>query len=205
MLFKFEKIQTKFGLKIKDFEISKDKVTFIMGRSGIGKSSALKLLNRTESIQKGNIYYESKNIIHYDPIFLRKEVLLVSQSSYLFLGSIQNNFDKFRKLRGSTPIQSEQMQSYLSLCALDLPLEALSQNLSGGEKHRVYLAIFISFLPKVLLVDEPTAALDEKTGDQLISNIKTFCLNKGIKLIVVTHERTLAEKFGEELIEMEER
>jgi len=204
-MFRVEGIETQFGLKIQDFRVAKEGVTFIIGKSGIGKSISLKLFNRTASVQRGRVYYQDRDITQWDPIQLRREVLLVSQMSYLKLGSIRENFEEFRKFRSEKDLSESEMKNFLSLCSINLEVDTLTQNLSGGEKHRVYIAIFLSFMPKVLLIDEPTAALDEKTGDEVMKSISKFSLENGIKLIVVSHEMSLANKYATEMVEMKER
>jgi putative ABC transport system ATP-binding protein len=72
--------------------------------------------------------------------------------------------------------------------------------MSGGERQRVYIAIFLSFLPKVIMLDEPTSALDKENSTKVIQNIIAFCKEKGIVVIIVSHDNQIVEHFAENII-----
>jgi len=82
-------------IRYPDIKIAKGKTTFIHGQSGCGKSTLLKLINGTISPDSGEILYNDNNIENIDTIRLRREILLVSQSVYLFTGTIEENFIKY--------------------------------------------------------------------------------------------------------------
>ncbi len=90
----------------------------------------------------------------------------------------------------------------LSLCLIDFDLDKDCKNLSGGERHRVFLAICLSFMPSVILLDEPTSALDKETSINLFKNIKNFCKNNFISCISVCHSEELVEMFADEIIRL---
>lgn len=184
-------------------KIQEGKTTFICGDSGCGKSTLLKLFNGTASPLSGSIQYRGENIAEKDMTRLRKEVLLISQSPYLFDASIKENFLEFYRYREEEPPTEAEMLEFLNLCCIDFPLEQDCSRLSGGERQRVFLAIFLSFRPKVLLMDEPTSALDEATGRKVIGSIRDFCRKQGITPVIVSHDLTLAEIYGEEKIILE--
>lgn len=183
-----------------DLSIPADKATFLCGESGVGKSTLLRLLNGTLSPTTGEISYLDKPIEDYDPISLRRDVLLVGQSVYLFDLSIEDNFKEYYSYRDLPAPSVETMQTYLDLCALPLPLDSMCNLLSGGERQRVFLAIHLSLQPKVLLLDEPSSALDEKTAETVLGNIKTHCGTKKITLIVVSHDKGLAARYADDII-----
>lgn len=190
----------KNKIEYPNIEIPKNKVTFIIGKSGCGKSSFLKLLNRTLKEEKGEIYYNSQNIKDLDVYLLRKEILLVGQEVFLFDGTIKENFIKYYSYVDKEVINDETMKYFLHLCDIDISLESKIKILSGGQKQRVFLAIFLSFTPKVLLLDEPTATLDESTSFLLFSNIIKFCKEKEITPIFISHSQKIIESFGENII-----
>lgn len=75
--------------------------------------------------------------------------------------------------------------------------------MSGGEKQRLYLAIFLSFRPEVLMLDEPTSALDETTARRVMGNILDYCRKEKITVIAVSHDKALTEKFAENILALE--
>lgn len=84
------------------------------------------------------------------------------------------------------------------------PLSANCATLSGGERQRVFLAIFLSAMPKVLLLDEPTAALDEQTSETLLYNLKQFCSQNNISVVCVCHNGELVRQFADQEIRLGE-
>ncbi|MCL1904100.1 MAG: ABC transporter ATP-binding protein [Oscillospiraceae bacterium] len=199
-MFKLKKVSFKNIIDYPDMEIRSNEVTFICGESGSGKSTLLKLLNGMNSPSAGEVLYLGKNINDYNPITLRREVLLCGQSPFLFDGSIRDNFDEFYKYRELSPINASDILKYLKICAADFETTAGCGTMSGGERQRVFIAICLSFCPKVLLIDEPTSALDDLTANTLMSNVKEFCKNNGITPIVVSHNKTLADVYGDSII-----
>jgi len=137
-LFTLKNVIYKNGIAYDDIEIKKGGVTFICGASGSGKSTLLKLLNGVISPTQGEITYLGKVIDDYDPIALRREVLLISQSAYLFDMSIRDNFNEYHSYRDLEAINEEAIKNYLDICSVTLSLDSMCNVLSGGEKHRVF-------------------------------------------------------------------
>lgn len=185
-----------------EIQISAGQATFLQGASGCGKSTLLKLLNGTLSPHSGTIYYEGTDIESLDTIQLRRKVLLAGQSVYLFRGTILDNFIRYHTYRGSEPPEKEQLEAFLSLCCVDFPLDANCNNMSGGERQRVYIAVALSLAPKVLMLDEPTSALDEKTAHQFLGNIKQYCREQGLTLVVVSHDAKLTDYYADQVIRL---
>jgi len=196
-LFSLQDVNFKDIIHYPDIEIAEGYVTFICGESGCGKSTLLKLLNGVISADRGEILYANKPIEKYDPIALRREVVLCGQSPFLFDGNIQENFEEYYKYRDLPKIIPEEAHKYLKICAADFPLDAPCTTMSGGEKQRVFTAICLSLHPNVLLLDEPTSALDDVTSNLMITNIKAFCRDRKISLIVVSHNKVLAESHAD--------
>ena len=194
--FSLEKVRTQRGINYPDIDIKSGEVTFILGESGCGKSTFFSLLNGTLDDYQGTIYYKGNDIRNCAPLKLRQEVLLISQLTYLFEGTVEENFTIFYNYRELPPPEIETMQSYLELCSILIPLDTVCQNLSGGEKQRVYLAILLSFGAEVFLLDEPTAALDNQNAHTILNNICQFCVEKKITLVVVSHNIGIAEKLA---------
>jgi putative ABC transport system ATP-binding protein len=190
-------------IRYPDIYIKKGRVVFLVGSSGSGKSTLLKLFNATLSPSSGDIFYEGQNIYEIDTLKLRREVLLVGQSVYLFDGSIKDNFYKFYSYREIEMPSEEVIKEYLSICQLDFPLETQTSILSGGEAQRLYTAIFLSFLPKIIMLDEPTSALDTHNAKSLLRDIIKLAKTKEMTVIVVSHDKNLSDEFAEDIIDIE--
>lgn len=186
-------------------EIYQNKVNFIVGESGCGKSSLLRLFNRTSNKTSGNIYYQGVDIDMLSPLRLRQEVSLVGQTVYLFAGTIKENFYNFYDCLGKQQLSDEEIINYLKICHMNMPLDADTSLLSGGEKSRVFIAVFLSLSPKVLMLDEPTAALDSKNSFAVIRDVIEYCKDNNITVIVVSHDNKLEEEFSEHTILLEKK
>jgi len=204
-LFSICNVDYKGIVQYPKIELNQEEVTFICGNSGSGKSTLLMLLNGVISADKGQVTYLGKPIESYDPITLRQEVLLISQSVYLFDKTIKENFCDYYEYRGLKLPSDETIQEYLAICCMDFPIDSSCVNMSGGERQRIYIAICLSFLPKVIMLDEPTSALDEQNSFALMQNIKDFCRKKEITMLVVSHNKALAERFADRLVQLSER
>jgi putative ABC transport system ATP-binding protein len=190
-------------IRYPDIKIPKGKTTFIHGPSGCGKSTLLKLINGTISPDSGEIVFNGNNIDDIDTIKLRRDILLVSQSVFLFSGTIEENFKKYYEYRDQETPSKEHMEKFLQICRAEFPLETRCETMSGGERQRVYIAIFLSFMPEVLMLDEPTSALDNTSSDIIMSNIKNFSDDNDMTTIVVSHYLPLAQKYGDNIIALE--
>lgn len=183
-----------------DLRIKSESMTFLSGESGCGKSTLLKLLNGTLSPTAGIIYYQATDIAAIETIRLRREILLVSQSTFLFSGSIYENFAAFYQSRDLLMPKEKEMQKFLCICQLDIPLDSSCDTMSGGERQRIYHAIALSFQPKVLLLDEPTSALDANTADKFFAQMKAYCSASKITVIVISHDDILTNRYADQQI-----
>ena len=195
----------KFGgiLEYPYMEIKSRSITFIQGASGAGKSTLLKLLNASLSPEEGRIYYHGKDLQEIDTIELRKEVILIGQNVYLFDESIRENFKRYYAYRDLPAPDDETIIKYLRLRHADFSLDESCISMSGGERQRIYIAICISFMPKVIMMDEPTSALDATTASRLLDNLKRFCKENDIAMIIVSHDEQLSKSFADEVIMIE--
>jgi putative ABC transport system ATP-binding protein len=91
-MFELNNLKYKDILEIDHLEINKGEITCIVGRSGGGKSTFLKLLNNMISSDQGNIKFKGKNLEEYNPIKLRREILMLPQNPVIFSGTIRDNF-----------------------------------------------------------------------------------------------------------------
>ncbi|MCL2847164.1 MAG: ABC transporter ATP-binding protein [Firmicutes bacterium] len=201
-MFTLKKVNFIDLISYPDLTIEKRKASFIIGESGTGKSTLLKLLNGTVSATSGEIFYNGENIENLDPVELRREVLLAGQNAYLFDRTIEENFDTFYKYRDLLPLENEKKTQYLKTLCVPFELDAQCSILSGGEKQRVFIAICLSFNPKVLLLDEPTSALDDATAHNVIKSVKEYCKKNDITLIIVSHSKEIIETHADVIIKL---
>ncbi len=202
-LFESRNLQYADFLSYPDVQIESGKTTFLLGKSGSGKTTLFRLMNRTLSPSSGSLLYRGKPVDSYQPLALRKEVLLASQDVFLFDDSIQNNFFRFFSYAGLSLPSETTLQKFLETCALSFSLGQSVRSFSGGERQRLYLCIHLSMARKVLLLDEPTAALDPVTSRQVLEGIVGDCRQRGIDLIIISHNHELAEEYAEQTISLD--
>ena len=155
------------------------------------------MFNGTLTQSSGDIFYNNKNILAIETIKLRKKVSLISQTVFLFDGSIKENFNEFYNYRQEKLPDDNKIKLFLDICCLDFSLEKDCNEMSGGEKQRLYIAIYLSFKPKVIMLDEPTSALDEENSQEIIKNILSFSKENGITVIIVSHDKELSKYFAD--------
>lgn len=177
---------------------------FLTGKSGCGKSSYLKILNRMILPENGTILYHGKELSEYPVLAYRRDVLLVPQDVFLVEGTIRDNFNFYYDARETERLSDEDINMFLEICCCKFSSLDVCNKMSGGERQRVFLSIFLSFAQKVLLLDEPTAAIDEKTSDLLFHNLKQYCREKGITVLCVSHDQRLVQRFSDDVIRLEE-
>lgn len=204
-LFTTEKLVFANNIFYNDLNIPKGKISFIVGASGSGKSSLLKMFNHSLNKTSGKIFYCGKMLEEFDPIQLRREISLISQEVFLFSGTIENNFEKFYYYREQSLPSLEDLQYFLDLCAVVQPFSYDVAMMSGGERQRLYLAIFLSFNPQVILLDEPTASLDSSTANKVLQNIIKHSKKKSCELIIISHDENLRTKFAEYTITIDSK
>ena len=160
----------------------------ITGPSGSGKSSLLKLLAALVSPSSGQLFYWGQDLGDLDPVAYRREVSYCFQQPVLFGQTVRDNVAFPFEIR---QIPFDQERVLTALARLDLGPEFLDKpikDLSGGEKQRVALVRNLLFEPKVLLLDEVSSGLDEKTKILLRTFLKDLH-QEGVTLIEVTHDQ----------------
>lgn len=198
MLFETRGLVFHEFIRYPDLAMERGKVQFVVGESGSGKSTLLKLFNGVLSPSKGEILYKGRSTSAWETLALRREVSLVSQNVWLPGKTIAECFQKLYEARNQFVPEEERMCEMLRLCCLDMPPQKETAQLSGGERQRVYTALFLSFRPPVLLLDEPTAALDSQNAEELLRGVISFCKGYGGDVVVVSHDRGLEQQFSEQ-------
>jgi putative ABC transport system ATP-binding protein len=171
-------------------------VTAILGPSGSGKSTLLRLLNRLADPDAGSVRFHGEDVRGLDPLELRRRAVLVPQVPAPLPGSVADNVCFGPRLHGRPvdPLPA------LRMAGLDDSFaERDACRLSVGEQQRVMLARALALEPEVLLLDEPTAALDEqaKAGVE-----RTLAGLDGLSLVLVTHERGQAGRLARRVVEL---
>lgn len=201
----FETRNIKFNnLIYKDITIEEKKITFIKGRSGGGKTTLFRFLNKTNTPDSGEIFYKGKNLKELNSLELRKKVLLINQQLYLFKGSVSDNFKTFYEYAEKKCLSEKEIKKFLNLCCINIELGKNVQTLSGGEKQRVFLAINLSFEPDIFLLDEITSALDSKTSKKLMENLIDYFKENQKTAVIISHSEEIIRNFAEEIIEIGE-
>lgn len=184
------------------FEVNKGECVAIIGSSGSGKSTLLRCINRLEEATSGEIVFEGKNVNAYPEKELRSRVAMVFQSFNLF-----NNYDvlgncvlgQVKVLKRKRKEAEEIALRHLAEVGLTDKIHAKVQTLSGGQKQRVAIARCLSMDPDVILFDEPTSALDPEMVGEVTAVMKELA-NKGMTMIVVTHEMSFAEEAADKVL-----
>ncbi len=185
-----------------EITIKENSFTFITGKSGCGKSSYLKMLNRSIATRENTVFFQERPLSDYDILSYRRQVLLVPQNVYLENGTVADNFRFYYENREQELLTEEEIRKYLSICCMDTDVNASCETMSGGERQRVFLAIFLSLAADALLLDEPTAALDEKTADLLMKNLKDYSRRQKLTVVCVCHSRQLVDRYADAVIDM---
>jgi len=199
-MFELENVKFRDILTVDELKLKAQRVTCIVGKSGGGKTTLLKLLNNLISADSGTILYKGKGIETYDPVALRREVMMLPQQPLMFSGSIRDNFGKTLRFAEREAAGDAVYRDLLQQVGLKLPLETDTMNLSGGEKQRVALARVLLLQPETLLLDEPSSALDDETEDFIIRMVVDYARERGGTLITVTHATSVAERFADVMI-----
>ncbi|HCP76280.1 MAG: hypothetical protein CML16_01810 [Pusillimonas sp.] len=179
--------------------------TCLIGSSGSGKTSFLRLLNRLESPVSGDIVFHGRPIEHYPVRQLRTRVGFAFQAPAMFEGTVADNLLMAARFAHGKITQEDRDRVSEVLVLADLN-ESYAQRdadqLSGGEKQRVALARTLMTRPEVLLLDEPTSALDPKSGSRLVEALRKLVAS-GVTVVMATHRLEEGEVLGGDTIVFE--
>jgi putative ABC transport system ATP-binding protein len=184
------------------FEVRTGEVLAIVGPSGSGKSSLLRLLNRLDEPTSGTVYVEGIDYRHIAPRELRRKLGMVNQRPYLFPGTVEDNL-QFGPLQRGESLSHDVIEQLLSRVGLKGYASRNVANLSGGEAQRVSVARTLANSPLVLLLDEPTSALDETSKLEVESSIQNVVHDQGLTCVLVTHDTAQAMRLAERAILLE--
>src|SRR5258705_469315 len=200
--------QVKEGTTVLDYvdlEVKRGAITALIGPSGAGKTSLLRLLNRLDDPSAGEVYYLSRPITEYPVRELRRKVGFVFQTPVMFPGTVRDNLLQASKLSGNTKTDWEDgVVEVRDLAKVKSSLAARDgDRLSVGQKQSVNIARAMMTSPEVLLMDEPTSALDPETADKLMETIHRLSREKCLTVVMVTHRLSEARRTSDRVIVME--
>ena len=184
-------------LKNISFEVSAGDRIAIIGPSGAGKTSLLRLLNRLSEPTAGSIYLENQEYRQIPVIELRQQVTLVLQESKLLGMTVQEALTYPLVLRGLPRADIQQRLSYW-LEQLHIPEDWLGRTevqLSVGQRQLVAIARALVIQPKILLLDEPTSALDAGRATYLLQVLAQLASSSQTTILMVNHQLELAQMF----------
>ena len=200
-----KKYENNIVLKNINFEINKGEVVSIIGKSGCGKSTLLKCINRLESIDAGNIYFDNIDITEMNILDLRQNVGIVFQEYNLFehLTVLQNLTIGLTKIKKySDTYAKKEAMKILKKIGLEDKINSYPDELSGGQKQRVAIVRTLLMKPKLILLDEPTSALDKEMKKEVI-NLITSMVKDDMTLLIVSHEEEFVNKISDKIIHIQ--
>lgn len=171
-----------------EFSLSPGEFKLITGPSGCGKSTLLKIVASLLSPTEGTLLFEGQDVASLSPESYRQQVSYCVQTPALFGDTVYDNLIFPWQIRHKTP---EPERFINDLARFGLAQETLTQSinaLSGGEKQRVSLIRNLQFLPKVLLLDEITSALDDTNKRNVNEIIHRYVREQNIAVLWVTHD-----------------
>lgn len=175
-----------------NFDIEKGELVVIVGPSGAGKTTALNILGGMDSLTSGHVIIDKKDISK----FKKKELTKYRREDIGFVFQFYNlvqNLTALENVELATQICRHPLDPKVMLEKVGLKdrMKNFPSQLSGGEQQRVAIARAIAKNPKLLLCDEPTGALDYKTGKQILQLLQDTCRKEKMTVIIITHNSAL--------------
>lgn len=176
------------------FEISEGEFVVILGPSGAGKSTLLNIIGGMDNASEGSINVFGKEIVglNEDQLtkYRREDIGFVFQFYNLIPNlTVLENVE----LAGQIVKQPKKASEILELVGLENRMDNFPSQISGGEQQRVAIARAIAKNPKLLLCDEPTGALDYRTGKNILNTLKRYSVDEKKTVIIITHNSSIAE------------
>lgn len=192
-IYKMGDVEIK-ALNKASFEIEKGELVCILGASGAGKTTALNILGGMDTLTKGSVTVDGKRIDKLS----NKELITYRRNDIGFV------FQFYNLIQNMTVLENVELAEQLCKDYLE-PVEIINKvgllqrinnfpsQLSGGEQQRVAIARALSKNPKLLLCDEPTGALDYKTGKQILELLEKTSREEKMTVVIITHNSAISE------------
>lgn len=211
-MIEFKNVSKKYGtgtlaVDNASFTIEKGEFAFLIGNSGCGKSTIIKMMLKEEEPSAGNIFINGRDITKIKPSkvpYLRRSMGIVFQDFRLLPDKTvyENVAFAMYVVRASQKHIRRQVPMVLSLVGLSQKAKMYPNELSGGEQQRVALARAIVNNPSMLIADEPTGNLDPNTAWDIMELLNDINL-RGTTVVVATHAKDIVDKMNRRVIRIE--
>lgn len=176
-----------------NFTIEKGELVAIVGPSGAGKTTCLNILGGMDTATSGDVIVDGKNV----STLKKKELVKYRREDIGFVFQFYNlvqNLTAIENVELATQICKDSLnpETIMKKVGLKDRVRNFPSQLSGGEQQRVAIARAIAKNPKLLLCDEPTGALDYKTGKQILELLQNTCRKENMTVIIITHNSAIA-------------
>lgn len=215
-MLKLRKIKKSFGnldvLKSIDLDIDEKEIVVLVGPSGGGKTTLLRIINMLERCHSGYIEVNGRVLCNDSRYIDKKSMMEISKD----VGMVFQNFNLFphksvieniiegpmRVLKKSKEQSKSEAREILSFLGLSEKEDSYPHQLSGGQKQRVAIGRALAMEPKLMCFDEPTSALDPELTEE-VANVIKMLRKKGMTMLIITHDMTFAEKVASRIISMD--
>ena len=215
-MLKLRKIKKSFGnldvLKSIDLDINEKEIVVLVGPSGGGKTTLLRIINMLERCHSGYIEVNGRVLCNDGRYIDKKSMMEISKD----VGMVFQNFNLFphksvieniiegpmRVLKKSKEQSKSEAREILSFLGLSEKEDSYPHQLSGGQKQRVAIGRALAMEPKLMCFDEPTSALDPELTEE-VANVIKMLSKKGMTMLIITHDMTFAEKVASRIISMD--
>ncbi|WP_044875269.1 methionine ABC transporter ATP-binding protein [Pseudomonas sp. LFM046] len=176
-----------------DLQVQRGEIFGIIGRSGAGKSSLLRLINRLESPSEGQVLIDGEDIARFDSARLhalrRKVAMIFQHFNLMATRTVAENIELPLRMAGLPRAErAHRVDELLHLVGLAERRDAYPAQLSGGQKQRVGIARALVLQPDILLCDEATSALDPESTQAILELLRDINRRLGLTIVLITHE-----------------
>jgi putative ABC transport system ATP-binding protein len=191
-----------------NLHIDRGEIVIMTGPSGSGKTTLLTLMGSLRSPQEGSLEILGQELLNATPeqmTLARRHIGYIFQAHNLldFLTAYQN-VEMALELHDVTAAEADQrIQTVLTAVGLEHRMHYYPSNLSGGQKQRVAIARALVSQPKIILADEPTAALDKKSGRDVVEIMEKLAKEQGCTILLVTHDNRILD-LADRIVYMED-